>query len=574
MIKLSFQSKIKSHSFFQNNECLNRKLIFFILFYKNIHGTKKNKNMTTTISSTDSTSPLRKIVFIQRIAQFAGSSPRRALKLAYVNDSEWRSAILDFSFQQLFFDPFVKPLITLPNRSSFDKILDFLQQQDCALRAFAKFRKFLSFVFRCVSEENNEIIILVKQSLDKMLEDLQNFVGEGKQQMLHSALRDLLNASSFSWQIASWVAENTRNPNLFHFLFPVPTSAKPEESSSNETENVSSPTSPSLPLREKFWQLRYATAHQGILVDVNNVSIDPAQIILGFYTSLRGHAVELICRKCSSLARIAAKAGNIEVVKIICDPSRDTRFVRILENLYLANTNEVKTLWIAPKIWSITWQAIAAAQGGDSGRFDWRTSAEKEWLPLNVVRWLNVFNNDDDEQHQERIRCEHNHNVYIIVKFLLEELLLTRFDCHIFVGFNSSNWSAAVRASAAQMEYATEHPQNYSQEQLRDVKFNDSLIRQVTDFSTAVASDNTTGPSLGLHEINHLLSNTRKFKRCQNDTYGHHFHRREWASSMKRSCFKTIFHRACYRRQDELIRYFEQETKLYKESDRPPHPRK
>jgi hypothetical protein len=55
-------------------------------------------------------SPLRKIVFIQKVALFAGTTPKKALQLAYVS-SEWRETVVDFTFDALFFDPFLKPLL-------------------------------------------------------------------------------------------------------------------------------------------------------------------------------------------------------------------------------------------------------------------------------------------------------------------------------------------------------------------------------------------------------------------------------------------------------------------------------
>ncbi len=56
-----------------------------------------------------STSPLSKIVFIQKVALFAGSTPKKALQLIYVTP-EWRETVIQFTFDALFFDAFVKPL--------------------------------------------------------------------------------------------------------------------------------------------------------------------------------------------------------------------------------------------------------------------------------------------------------------------------------------------------------------------------------------------------------------------------------------------------------------------------------
>jgi hypothetical protein len=55
-------------------------------------------------------SPLRKIVFIQKVALFAVTTPKKALQLIYVTP-EWRETVVDFTFDDLFFEPFAKPLL-------------------------------------------------------------------------------------------------------------------------------------------------------------------------------------------------------------------------------------------------------------------------------------------------------------------------------------------------------------------------------------------------------------------------------------------------------------------------------
>src|SRR3989338_3794298 len=52
--------------------------------------------------------PLQKIIFIQRVAKFAASSPKKAIKLCYVT-SEFRTSLTSFSgFLQLLFKPLMR----------------------------------------------------------------------------------------------------------------------------------------------------------------------------------------------------------------------------------------------------------------------------------------------------------------------------------------------------------------------------------------------------------------------------------------------------------------------------------
>jgi hypothetical protein len=103
------------------------------------------------------TSPLRKIVFIQKVALFAGSSPKKALQLAYVS-SDWRETVVDFTFDALFFDPFVKPLLqqTPSTTSSTEKK---------KLELFQRFRKVVAFLFQRVSAVNKELVVRMKTLL-------------------------------------------------------------------------------------------------------------------------------------------------------------------------------------------------------------------------------------------------------------------------------------------------------------------------------------------------------------------------------------------------------------------------
>jgi hypothetical protein len=113
-----------------------------------------------------STSPLSKIVFIQKVALFAGSTPKKALQLIYVS-SEWRETVVDFTFDALFFDPFVKPLLQqTPTTSSNEKEKEMQQQSEQKkLELFQQFRKVISFFFKRVSAENKELEVRMKTLL-------------------------------------------------------------------------------------------------------------------------------------------------------------------------------------------------------------------------------------------------------------------------------------------------------------------------------------------------------------------------------------------------------------------------
>jgi hypothetical protein len=113
-----------------------------------------------------STSPLRKIVFIQKVALFAGTTPKKALELIYVTP-EWRETAVDFTFDALFFDPFVKPLLQqTPSTSSTKQVKEMQQQNEKKkLEFFQQFRKVVSFVFQRVSSENKEIVLRMKTFL-------------------------------------------------------------------------------------------------------------------------------------------------------------------------------------------------------------------------------------------------------------------------------------------------------------------------------------------------------------------------------------------------------------------------
>jgi hypothetical protein len=117
-------------------------------------------------SPKSASSPLRKIVFIQKVALFAGTTPKKTLQLVYVS-SEWRETVVDFTFDALFFEPFVKPLLQqTPATSSTEKEKEMERQNEKKmLELFQQFRKVVSFVFRRVSAENKEIVVRMKNLL-------------------------------------------------------------------------------------------------------------------------------------------------------------------------------------------------------------------------------------------------------------------------------------------------------------------------------------------------------------------------------------------------------------------------
>jgi hypothetical protein len=123
-------------------------------------------------STKSASSPLRRIVFIQKVALFAGTNPKKALQLIYVS-SEWRETVVDFTFDALFFDPFVKPLLQQqpPSARLTEKEKEIQQQNEKKkLEVFQQFRKVVSFVFQRVSAENKELVIRMKTFLAVLFE--------------------------------------------------------------------------------------------------------------------------------------------------------------------------------------------------------------------------------------------------------------------------------------------------------------------------------------------------------------------------------------------------------------------
>jgi hypothetical protein len=111
-------------------------------------------------------SPLRRIVFIQKVALFAGATPKKALQLIYVTP-EWRETVLDFTFDALFFEPFVKPLLQQTSSTSLTEKEKEMQQQNekKKLELFQQFRKVVAFVFERDSAENKELDFRMKTFL-------------------------------------------------------------------------------------------------------------------------------------------------------------------------------------------------------------------------------------------------------------------------------------------------------------------------------------------------------------------------------------------------------------------------
>ena len=126
-------------------------------------------------SPKSATSPLRKIVFIQKVALFAGTTPKKALQLIYVT-SEWRETVVDFTFHALFFEPFVKPLLQQTHSTSSTGKEKEVQQQleQKKLDLLAQFRRVVAFVFQRVSAENGELVVRMKTFLAVLF----NFVHE------------------------------------------------------------------------------------------------------------------------------------------------------------------------------------------------------------------------------------------------------------------------------------------------------------------------------------------------------------------------------------------------------------
>jgi hypothetical protein len=117
-------------------------------------------------SPKSASSPLRKIVFIQKVALFGGTTPKKALQLIYVAP-EWRETVVDFTFDALFFDPFIKPLLQqTPSTSESEKEKEMHQQNEKKkMELFEQFRKVVAFVFRRVSGENEELDVGMKTFL-------------------------------------------------------------------------------------------------------------------------------------------------------------------------------------------------------------------------------------------------------------------------------------------------------------------------------------------------------------------------------------------------------------------------
>jgi hypothetical protein len=122
-----------------------------------------------------STSPLRKIVFIQKVALFGGTTPKKALQLIYVS-SEWRETVVDFTFDALFFEPFIKPLLQQTPSTSLTEAEKEIQQQKekKKLQLFQQLCKVVSFVFQRISAENKELDVRMKTFLALLFDIVHN----------------------------------------------------------------------------------------------------------------------------------------------------------------------------------------------------------------------------------------------------------------------------------------------------------------------------------------------------------------------------------------------------------------
>ncbi len=126
------------------------------------------------------TSPLLKIVFIQKVALFAGSTPAKALELAYVAP-EWREAVLEYSFDYLICDPFAKAPLFRTNLNQGQiaekQKQDEEEREKLKLKLFGQFRKVIPFVFRRVSlidQEKDEIVKRMKLLLAFLFDFVHN----------------------------------------------------------------------------------------------------------------------------------------------------------------------------------------------------------------------------------------------------------------------------------------------------------------------------------------------------------------------------------------------------------------
>jgi S-phase kinase-associated protein 1 len=123
-------------------------------------------------------SPLRNIVFIQKVALFAGTTPKKALQLIYVAP-EWREAVFEYTFGALLSDPFVKPLLQqTPSTSSTEKEKEIQQQNEQkTLELFKQFRKVVPFLLQHVSltdEEKDKIVMRMKLILASLFDLVHN----------------------------------------------------------------------------------------------------------------------------------------------------------------------------------------------------------------------------------------------------------------------------------------------------------------------------------------------------------------------------------------------------------------
>ncbi len=159
-------------------------------------GVPSPENSAQSLKS--ATSPLSKIVFIQKVALFAGTTPKKALQLVYVTP-EWRETVVDFTFDVLFFDPFIKPILQeIPSTTSSTEEEKEVQRQNQKknLELFQQFRKVVSFVFKHVSDENKELRDRMKTLLAVLFDFVHNRRNDNNNRKINGF---------FHWQVHSFL---------------------------------------------------------------------------------------------------------------------------------------------------------------------------------------------------------------------------------------------------------------------------------------------------------------------------------------------------------------------------------
>jgi hypothetical protein len=169
-----------------------------------------------------STSPLLKVVFIQKVALFAGSTPKKALELAYVR-TEWREAVLEYSFDYLICDPFAKAPLLHSNsnqRQITEKEKRVEEEREkLELKLFGQFREVIPFVFRRVSltdREKDQIVARMKLLLAFLFDFVHNRGNNyDDDDANHNHLPcDNVENGAFLREVASFLSEDSLNSFL------------------------------------------------------------------------------------------------------------------------------------------------------------------------------------------------------------------------------------------------------------------------------------------------------------------------------------------------------------------------